>query len=122
MTYVVAGTVVQTVDWEKRLLAGNVAFVAAGIVRAAFNVGQNDARFLVAFSPCIGDGFEAVDVSSEAPRMSPGASAARGVRLSLFSAALMDAEGFIPAVRLYAGPPPTDRNPPAAGRAAGPLD
>jgi quercetin dioxygenase-like cupin family protein len=68
VTYVVAGTVVQTVDWEKRILAGNAAFVAAGIVHAAFNVGQNDARLLVTFSPCIGDGFEAVDVSGEAPR------------------------------------------------------
>jgi quercetin dioxygenase-like cupin family protein len=66
--YVVAGKVEQWVDREKRILgAGDAAFIPAGVVHATFNVGQDDARLLVIFSPCIGDGFEAVDVSAEAP-------------------------------------------------------
>ena len=57
-------------DWEKRILGGgNAAFVAAGIVHAAFNtLAKSDARLLVIFSPCIGDSFEAVDVSGERTR------------------------------------------------------
>jgi hypothetical protein len=40
--------------------SASAALVAAGIVPAAFNVGQND-DLLVTFSPFIGGGFEAVD-------------------------------------------------------------
>ena len=66
--YVAAGKVEQWVDREKRILgAGDAAFIPAGMVHATFNVGQEDARLLVIFGPCIGDGFEAVDVSGETP-------------------------------------------------------
>ena len=45
--------------------AGDAIFIAPGIVHASFNVGKDDARVVVVFSPCVGDGFEAVDVSGE---------------------------------------------------------
>ena len=65
--YVVAGKVEQWIDREKRILgAGDAAFIPAGVVHATFN-GGGEAHLLVIFSPCVGDGFEAVDVSAEAP-------------------------------------------------------
>jgi quercetin dioxygenase-like cupin family protein len=66
--YVVAGKVEQWIGREKRILgAGDSAFIPAGIVHATFNIGEGDARLLVIFSPCVGDGFEAIDVSGDAP-------------------------------------------------------
>jgi quercetin dioxygenase-like cupin family protein len=66
--YVAAGKIEQWVEREKRILgAGDAVFIPAGVVHATFNVGQDDARLTVIFSPCVGDGFEAVDVSGEAP-------------------------------------------------------
>ena len=47
--------------------AGDAIFIAPGTVHATFNVGKSDARVVVVFSPCVGDAFEAVDVSGEAP-------------------------------------------------------
>jgi quercetin dioxygenase-like cupin family protein len=65
--YVVSGKVEQWIDREKRLLgAGDAAFISAGIVHATFNSG-GEARLLVIFSPCVGEGFEVIDVSGEAP-------------------------------------------------------
>jgi quercetin dioxygenase-like cupin family protein len=65
--YVIAGKVEQWIDREMRLLgAGDAAFIPAGVVHATFN-SESEARLLVIFSPCVGDGFEAVDVSSDAP-------------------------------------------------------
>ena len=65
--YVISGTVEQWIDREKRLLgAGDAAFIPADVVHATFNSG-GEARLLVIFSPCVGDGFEVVDVSNEAP-------------------------------------------------------
>jgi hypothetical protein len=56
-----------TVLREKRILgAGDAAFIPAGVVHATFN-GGGEAHLLVIFSPCVGDGFEVVDVSGEAP-------------------------------------------------------
>jgi quercetin dioxygenase-like cupin family protein len=66
--YVVAGEVEQWVDREARVLgAGDAAFIPAGMVHATFNIGKAAAHLLVVFSPCVGDGFEVIDVSSEAP-------------------------------------------------------
>jgi quercetin dioxygenase-like cupin family protein len=65
--YIIEGQIEQWIDREKRILgAGDAVFIAAGTVHATFNVGKDDARVVVMFGPCIGDGFEAVDVSSEA--------------------------------------------------------
>jgi quercetin dioxygenase-like cupin family protein len=66
--YVVSGKVEQWIDREKRLLgAGDAAFIPAGMVHATFNTGGSEAHLLVVFSPCMGDGFEVIDVSGEAP-------------------------------------------------------
>ena len=65
---VIEGQIEQWIDREKRILgAGDAIFIAPGTVHATFNVGKTDARVVVIFSPCVGDGFEAVDVSGEAP-------------------------------------------------------
>jgi len=65
--YVIDGQVEQWIEGEKRMLGpGDAIFIAPGIVHATFNVSGDDARVIVIFSPCVGDGFEAVDVSSEA--------------------------------------------------------
>jgi quercetin dioxygenase-like cupin family protein len=66
--YVIEGQIEQWIEGEKRMLgAGDAIFIAPGIVHASFNTGSDDARVIVIFSPCVGDGFEAVDVSNEAP-------------------------------------------------------
>ena len=65
---VVAGEVEQWLEREVRTLrAGDAIFIAPGMVHATFNVGDRDARLLVFFGPCKGEGFEAVDMSGEAP-------------------------------------------------------
>jgi quercetin dioxygenase-like cupin family protein len=64
--YVIDGHIEQWIEGEKRTLgAGDAIFIAPGIVHASFNVGKDDASVVVVFSPCVGDGFEAVDVSGE---------------------------------------------------------
>jgi quercetin dioxygenase-like cupin family protein len=66
--YVVSGKVEQWVDRKKRILgAGDAAFIPAGVVHGTFNIGDDEARLMVIFGPCVGDGFEAIDVSGEAP-------------------------------------------------------
>lgn len=64
--YVINGKIEQWIEGDKRLLgAGDAIFIAPGTVHATFNVGTDDAQLVVIFSPCVGDGFEAVDVSNE---------------------------------------------------------
>ena len=66
--YVAAGTVEQWIDEEKRVLRpGDSAFIPPGTVHATFNVGEDAAKLFVVFSPCVGEGFETVDVAGEAP-------------------------------------------------------
>jgi quercetin dioxygenase-like cupin family protein len=66
--YVVAGTIEQWVDQEKRVLGpGDAAFIPAGVVHGSFNIGKGDARLLAIFGPCVDDGFEAVDMAQESP-------------------------------------------------------
>jgi len=67
--YVIAGTVEQWVDQEKRILGpGDSAFLPANMVHASFNVGEGDAKLVAILGPCVGeDGYELVDVASEAP-------------------------------------------------------
>ena len=66
--YVVSGKVEQWIDKEKRVLgAGNSAFIPPGVVHASFNAGDTDARVMAIFSPCVGDGFEMVDMAGESP-------------------------------------------------------
>lgn len=68
VVYIIAGTVEQWVDREKRLLGpGDAAFIPAGRVHASFNAGDTDVRMLAKFSPCVGEGFESIEVSGEAP-------------------------------------------------------
>ena len=40
---------------------------SADTVHASFNVGDGEAKILAIFGPAVGDGFETVDVSAEAP-------------------------------------------------------
>jgi quercetin dioxygenase-like cupin family protein len=65
---VVSGKIEQWIDQDKRILgAGDSAFVPPGVVHASFNAGDADARVMVIFSPCLGDGFEMVDMAGESP-------------------------------------------------------
>jgi quercetin dioxygenase-like cupin family protein len=56
------------VDHEKRILNfGDAAFIPAGMVHASFNVGGGDARLVAILGPSVGDGFETIEMSGEAP-------------------------------------------------------
>jgi quercetin dioxygenase-like cupin family protein len=64
--YVLAGQIEQWVDREKRLLVpGDAAFMPAGMVHASFNAGDGEARLLAIFGPCVGEGFETVEVGDD---------------------------------------------------------
>lgn len=67
--HVVAGTVEQWVDREKRILGpGDSAFVPADMVHASFNAGSDNATIIAILGPCVGDGgYELVDMAGEAP-------------------------------------------------------
>jgi quercetin dioxygenase-like cupin family protein len=66
--HVVAGEIEQWVDREKRTLrAGDSVFIPAGTVHATFNVGTRDAGLVVVFGPCVGFGFESIEVGGDAP-------------------------------------------------------
>ena len=67
--YVVAGTVEQWVDREKRILGpGDSAYVPADMVHASFNVGDSEAKIAAILGPCVGEiGYELVDVAGKAP-------------------------------------------------------
>ena len=68
VVYVVSGRVEQWLEREKRILvAGDAAFIPAGLVHASFNAGEDDARLVVVFGPCVGEGFVSVEVADEAP-------------------------------------------------------
>lgn len=66
---VVAGTVEQWVDQEKRILGpGDSAHIPADMVHASFNVGDTDAKIAAILGPCVGEiGYELVDVAADAP-------------------------------------------------------
>lgn len=66
--YVLSGRIEQWIDKERRVLGpGDAAFLPAGTVHASFNVGDGEARLLAVFGPCIGAGFETIDLAEEAP-------------------------------------------------------
>jgi quercetin dioxygenase-like cupin family protein len=66
--YVVDGEIEQWIERDQRILkAGDAMFIAPGTVHGTFNAGKGAAHLLVFFSPCVGDGFEAVDMSDEEP-------------------------------------------------------
>ena len=66
--YILSGTVEQWVDRDSHVLAaGDSAFIPAGMVHASFNIGKGDATLLAIFGPCVGDGFESVEVAADAP-------------------------------------------------------
>ncbi len=65
---VVARRIEQWIDREKRFLGlRGSAFIPPGVVHASFNVDDGEATILTIFGPCAGDGFEIVDIASEAP-------------------------------------------------------
>ena len=66
--FVVAGRIEQWIDKEKRILGpGDSAFIPPGVVHASFNAGDDEAKLLAIFGPCLGDGFEMIDMANEAP-------------------------------------------------------
>ena len=68
MMCVVSGRIEQWIDKQKRILnAGDSGFIPPGVVHASFNAGDTDARVMAIFSPCVGDGFEMIDMASESP-------------------------------------------------------
>jgi quercetin dioxygenase-like cupin family protein len=65
---VIEGEIEQWIDREKRIMhAGDAMFIAPGTVHGTFNVSKKDAQLIVLFSPCVGHGFESVDMSAESP-------------------------------------------------------
>ena len=69
MLYVLSGTVEQWIEGEKRTLSpGDAVFVSRGIVHASFNIGTEDAKFLVVLSPSAGEGgYESEEVAAQPP-------------------------------------------------------
>jgi len=67
--YVMAGTIEQWLETEKRVLQpGDSIFIQPNVVHASFNTGDQPAKLMVVLGPCIGQGgYELVDVSGEAP-------------------------------------------------------
>jgi len=67
--YCISGKVEQWLDQDMRILGpGDSVFIGADVVHASFNVGASDAKLLAILGPCVGDqGYELVDVASEAP-------------------------------------------------------
>ena len=63
------GEVEQWLEQEKRILRpGDSAFIGAGVVHASFNPTSAPIKLLAVLGPCVGaDGYETVDVSTEAP-------------------------------------------------------
>jgi quercetin dioxygenase-like cupin family protein len=65
---VVSGKVEQWIGKGKRVLSpGDAAFIPPGVVHASFNAGDANARVIAIFSPCVGQGFEMVDMAGESP-------------------------------------------------------
>jgi quercetin dioxygenase-like cupin family protein len=67
--YVAAGKIEQWLGKEKQILGtGDSVFIPPEMVHASFNAGDNKAKVVVIFSPCMGDaGFEAIDMSNREP-------------------------------------------------------
>lgn len=67
--YVVAGTLEQWVERERRVLGpGDAIFLPKGAVHASFNIGTEDVRIFVVFSPSVGEtGFTTVELADQAP-------------------------------------------------------
>jgi len=67
--YVMAGTIEQWLETEKRVLQpGDSIFIQPDVVHASFNTGNQPAKLMVVLGPCVGEGgYELVDVSNEAP-------------------------------------------------------
>lgn len=67
--YVLQGRIEQWVDQEMKVLeVGDAAFIAAGVVHASFNMGQNDAQVLAILGPAVGDsGYEVEEVAALSP-------------------------------------------------------
>jgi quercetin dioxygenase-like cupin family protein len=62
--FVVDGRIELWIDKEKRILGpGDSAFIPPGVVHASFNAGDNEAKVMPIFGPCVGDGFEMIDVA-----------------------------------------------------------
>ena len=66
---VLAGKIEQWIEKENTILeAGDSVYLDKDVVHASFNVGDVTARLLVVLAPSIGEeGYELVDVASEAP-------------------------------------------------------
>jgi quercetin dioxygenase-like cupin family protein len=68
MLFIVAGRIEQWIDQEMRILMpGDAAFIPGNVVHASFNVGDTESQLLAIFSPCVGVGFEAIDMTGETP-------------------------------------------------------
>jgi len=67
--YVIEGSVEQWLEDRKQVLtAGDSVFIPAGVVHASFNVSAGSAKLFATLGPCLGEeGYQLVDVSSEAP-------------------------------------------------------
>ena len=64
--FVVGGRIEQWLDKEKQILRpGDSAFIPPGVVHATFNAGENEAKVMAIFGPCVGDGIEMIDMADE---------------------------------------------------------
>jgi len=67
--YVLSGEIEQWLEQVKHILRpGDTIYIAADIVHASFNSGDQPAKLLVSLGPCVGEGgYEVVEMADEAP-------------------------------------------------------
>ena len=67
--YVIEGEIEQWIDRDNRRLgAGDSAFIGADVAHASFNVSNREAKLLAILGPCVGpEGYELVDVAGQEP-------------------------------------------------------
>lgn len=68
LIYVLEGRIEQWLEQEKEILtAGDCVFIPQGMVHASYNIFQEPARVLPVLGPCAGEGYEVVEVFTQAP-------------------------------------------------------
>ncbi|MGH7142968.1 MAG: cupin domain-containing protein [Planctomycetota bacterium] len=65
---VLSGRIEQWLEREHRILGpGDLVFIPKALVHASYNLFDQPARVLPILSPCIGDGYEVVNLFDQAP-------------------------------------------------------
>ena len=68
LIYVIEGQIEQWLDQEKQILkAGDAVSIPKGMVHASYNIFKKPAQVLPVLGPCAGEGYEVVEVFTQAP-------------------------------------------------------